>query len=512
MKRSTARFHKCLGCQRPRVRNRRAHRRRPFLEPLENRRLLAFCSVAVDDGNLTLVCDDDPNEIVIEQGSVADEFMLRSSDAMAGESIIIGDNAPDANFMPFGGHTLAGDIGDRATRYQQVYSRDEFAGPVNISEVKFFHVPFPYSDTIIKPGSYHFEFSVTDMEVDALNTNDLDVNVTGPVLGTGLLESDGIPGGDLVVDISDFTYDPAQGNLLMDIKIPGGVPRFTEGIIGTAFKAFSGDEPGHEANGIFSRADNFGSGFEGWGLKTEFLMSVGTDFGAGPGVPVTISGVTGDITIQFGAADDTLAIGVTDKSLALPGDLKVEGGGGDNQFEIGGDATDGSSALTIAGDVEISNGDGNNYVKVGGDAIYDYGETVLDIAGDVEITNGNGDNITQIGGHARDSEEYYGYGVSSATLHIGGDVEIENGDGENSNRIGGDAGTIEDCRGEVSVQIDGDVEVSSGHGSNHTSIGGYAGYEGVSKWESSETSKSPTVTEMTLLPSVVKEVTTAKRK
>jgi hypothetical protein len=80
-------------------------------------------------------------------------------------------------------------------------------------------------------------------------------------LGTGTLVGGG-PGSTFTVDITDFNYNPNLGNLLMDIKIPGGVSPNSNG---PSFEARSGT-----ADGIFSRLHNFGTGFEGWGLVTQF--------------------------------------------------------------------------------------------------------------------------------------------------------------------------------------------------------------------------------------------------
>ena len=57
-----------------------------------------------------------------------------------------------------------------------------------------------------------------------------------------------------------FTYDPSKGNLLVDISVA-----YTGGGGTIYFDAMNGD-----ANGLFSKADNYGSGFAGFGLVTGF--------------------------------------------------------------------------------------------------------------------------------------------------------------------------------------------------------------------------------------------------
>ena len=445
---------------RPSARRRQEHcQRRLNVESLESRRLLAVCDVGVDGGDLTLTCDDSPNHVIIEQGSTADEFVLSTPAAIGGESTIVGEGAPDANFLPFSGRS--------STRYQQVYSAAEFPGPQTIAGLKLFHHPLGSLGTLAS-GTLNFELSVTTQQVDGLDTVNLDNNVTGDVLGTGTLVLTGGDGHDLIIGVTPFTYNPALGNLLMDIKFPGGTTRGPG--IPAFFESFDPDD-GVSAGGIFSRAyDGGGGGFEGWGLKTEFLASVSsTDFGAGPGVAVTVAGVTGDISVDFGADADILQVGGVNNSISLPGGLIVDGGEGNNDITVGGDAgQDGLSVVEIAGDVEVTGGDGNNRTTIGGRDAYNeeyYGETVVRIAGDVEIDNGDGDNRTIIAGRA------WNYGAS--TLEIGGDVEISNGDGDNSTRIGDDVDY-----GEGIVDIDGDVSIRNGDGVNNTRIGGSGGYGG----------------------------------
>lgn len=60
---------------------------------------------------------------------------------------------------------------------------------------------------------------------------------------------------------SAFSYDPSLGNLLLDIGYDGK----TGSSGSTGLDAYNGN-----ANGIFSRMHNFGTGFAGYGLKTGF--------------------------------------------------------------------------------------------------------------------------------------------------------------------------------------------------------------------------------------------------
>ena len=66
----------------------------------------------------------------------------------------------------------------------------------------------------------------------------------------------------LTVAGTPFVYDPAGGNLLLDIRSS----------ISASGRAFFDARIG-DADGLFSRAHNFGSGFTGYGLVTQFNTS-----------------------------------------------------------------------------------------------------------------------------------------------------------------------------------------------------------------------------------------------
>ena len=193
------------------------------------------------------------------------------------------------------------------------------------------------------------------------------------------------------------------------------------------------------------------------------LSSTVTDFGDGPGVPVTVAGITGDVTVEFGDEADVLQVGATDHLLTLPGNLFVDAGRGDNVVKIGSDVTSGgTSSVEILGDGEIDAGDGADSVRLGGTMLGDYdsltGTVNLKIGGDVELRLGEGNNAATVGGDVG----YY----SNLNIEIGGDVDVTHGDGNNSTIVGGDS-----YYGRVSILIDGDVKVKNGAGVNQTNIG-----------------------------------------
>ena len=173
------------------------------------------------------------------------------------QAVIIG-LPPDSggNCFPFG-CAIEGALSDR---YQQVYDSGEFAGPIDIGTINFFMTATPGGN--LNSGTYTLSLSTTAVAVNSLDTTDFDANLGGDnalftvvVLGGGaapaLLSFSGTP----------FLYDPTLGNLLLDIQI------FDIDHVGP--NAFY-DARNGTAMGVFSRAHNFGIGFEDYGLVTEF--------------------------------------------------------------------------------------------------------------------------------------------------------------------------------------------------------------------------------------------------
>jgi len=161
---------------------------------------------------------------------------------------IIGTPAGAANCFPFG---CSG-----GTRYQQVYDDSNFLGPLTITGLTFYNTVSPGGSVSSRTFTIHL--STTAVAVDALSAT-MDDNV-GPddALFTIFAGGPGVTG-TFTITGSPFYYDPAGGNLLMDIFVSGG----TGG--GIYLDARSGD-----AGGVFSRMHDFGSAFEGYGLVTGF--------------------------------------------------------------------------------------------------------------------------------------------------------------------------------------------------------------------------------------------------
>ena len=156
------------------------------------------------------------------------------------------------NSFPFGATSGAGTV------YQQLYSANSFSGAESIVRIGF----FLGSGTNLRSGTYTLHLSTTSVAVDALNTSNFDSNLgaDNTLFGTFVLGGASAP--IMAFVGTPYFYDPSLGNLLVDIRISGGGvtpldPAF--------FKANNGD-----ANGVYSRSHNFGTGFAGYGLQTQF--------------------------------------------------------------------------------------------------------------------------------------------------------------------------------------------------------------------------------------------------
>ena len=153
------------------------------------------------------------------------------------------------NCFPFGCNT--------GNRYQQVYAASDFSGPITLEDLEFFHTQFPGGSVL--NGNYTISLSTTNAQVNNLDTTNFANNV-GPdsqIFFSGTL---GGETGTLDIIGIAFTYDPSEGNLLVDISAA-----YTGGGGMIFFDAMNGD-----ANGLFSRAQNYGGGFAGYGLVTGF--------------------------------------------------------------------------------------------------------------------------------------------------------------------------------------------------------------------------------------------------
>ncbi len=159
-------------------------------------------------------------------------LVLGSAHATSADPIVVGAPANAAWCAPFGCRDF--------TRYQQIYSGALFPGAFPIASIAF-----PYTldrmSNQIDPAEYELRLSTTSRAVGGLSTTDLDSNVgTDAVLVfAGLLAGEVPRGGALSFTLPvPFTFDPAGGNLLLEVVKRGGVFFGDDGIYLDAREGF----------------------------------------------------------------------------------------------------------------------------------------------------------------------------------------------------------------------------------------------------------------------------------
>jgi hypothetical protein len=153
-----------------------------------------------------------------------------------GSALIIGAPATGGNFIPFG--SIAG-----WPEYQQVYASSDFSGTVKIGDLEFYTVPGGTGSP--NPGVYQISLSTTSAPVNALSMN-LPANIGSNNTQVYDAKLPAVQQGVLTIPLSTpFTYNPADGNLLVDLvsvtPYTGGPAFEFNGLAGSLFsRAYSG--------------------------------------------------------------------------------------------------------------------------------------------------------------------------------------------------------------------------------------------------------------------------------
>lgn len=228
----------------------------------------------------------------------------------AGANTLTVGNSPGANnvasFIPFGGLTqdlknaIDNADGSEANplpqpRFQQVYDSSTFSdfGPIQIDEIRFFaSINQPdanpgllggtsCSDGRTECGLFTVQMSTTTLDVNMLSETDYLGNLQS---GQQLFEESVLLTGSFAAGILSFsgtpyTYDPSQGNLIIDFQ----VLEFTTSTdltqnLGRLF--FDGTQDASDP--VYSVADNYnGLDNSGFGLVTQFEYQLVPEPGTG---------------------------------------------------------------------------------------------------------------------------------------------------------------------------------------------------------------------------------------
>lgn len=144
--------------------------------------------------------------------------------------------------------------------YQQVYSSTQFSGSMTIGALDFYNTKFDSSATAMNTGTWTISLSTTSASVNGLGTpGSANLGADNTLVFSGNLSQPWTFGDTLHIALSQaFTYNPASGNLLMDVEVsdpsaPGGYIFFDM----------------QQNSGVMSREYHEG-GTDGLGLVTTF--------------------------------------------------------------------------------------------------------------------------------------------------------------------------------------------------------------------------------------------------
>jgi hypothetical protein len=144
--------------------------------------------------------------------------LLLAAPGMAGISVGLPADPGTGNCFPFGCQ-----YSDYGSEYQQVYSNTQFSSPIAITSLEFFNTQLDLGSTAMNSGTWTISLSTTSADWNTLSTtyaSNLGGNNT--LVFTGNLVQPWAFGDTLQINLSTpFTYDPANGNLLMDIGVSG---------------------------------------------------------------------------------------------------------------------------------------------------------------------------------------------------------------------------------------------------------------------------------------------------
>jgi hypothetical protein len=119
--------------------------------------------------------------------------------------------------------------------YQQVYTASAFSGPLTITNLEFYNTQLDSAATAMNSGTWTIALSTTSADWNTLST-DFASNIGGDntTVFSGNLSQPWAFGDTLsIILTTPFTYNPGNGNLLMDVMVsgasaPGGAIFFDE--------------------------------------------------------------------------------------------------------------------------------------------------------------------------------------------------------------------------------------------------------------------------------------------
>jgi hypothetical protein len=139
-----------------------------------------------------------------------------------------------------------------------MYAASEFSGPISITSITFYNTEDVPGN--IQEGTYTFRLSTSPLTVATMDFTDFAANVGADEALFAVADLSGSAFPSFSILGGPFVYDPADGDLLLDITVTYGVES----------PAVFLDSRSGTAGGAFSRYHNYGAAFADWGLVTGF--------------------------------------------------------------------------------------------------------------------------------------------------------------------------------------------------------------------------------------------------
>ena len=175
--------------------------------------------------------------------------------------------------------------------YQQVYAQSAFSGTITITNLEFYNTQVNSGSTQLPTGNWAISLSTTSAGVNTISsTFASNLGVDNTLVWSGNINQAWAFGDTLTIMLTTpFTYNPLNGNLLMDVvgsgvSLPGGNTYFdVNSTSGVTTRVYCSGGIGCGANGIVNT---------GYGLVTTF--STGSSPTPEPGTLVMLgTGILG---------------------------------------------------------------------------------------------------------------------------------------------------------------------------------------------------------------------------